>query len=388
MKRACLLFIGLLLAGGCGPWTVRTHPSTPTTSSVPPTTPSPTGSSPPTLLPVPSSTSTPQGPVGGPAIVLTASLGSKPVPWHLVARIPFGAAANELGILTDRMKTPVPVLPPSFAVAPDGSFWVADSIKLRLAHYSAAGMYLGSVSGLYFDRDHPRARDLVATRGGLDVLEVRDFVSQVTRFGQKGRLSSVSPAAKAILDLLFSAPHGVTGSLAGSYTGSGHIGSTFSAEPQGFASFDPSTSGALHLLPGLPVAPGLWIRSRLATPTADQTYTLTYSSANSTEERHVRFRIVRAIGNKPIRGVVGASIQAGLDRSVGMFVRLSTSDPNQHTQGGNWYLQVGPGQPVVWERLPTSPINDSQQVRHLAAGPNGSVYLMVADANGESIYRR
>jgi hypothetical protein len=310
------------------------------------------------------------------------------VRWELVARVPFGAAANELGTLTDPTKAPHPVIPPSFAVASDGSFWVADPVKLRLAHYSSTGAFLGSVSGLYFDRHHPHARDVIATAAGLDVLEVRDFVSRITRFDQRGRLSSVSPAGHAIVGLLFPAARGVTASLAGSYSGSGHIGSTFSADPQGFAAFDPSSSGAFHVLPGLPVAPGRWISARRATPTADQSFTLTYSSRESAVERPLRVVVVGETGTKPLPAVVGPNIEAAVASSVAMFVRLSTSNPNGQPVGGDWYLQLGPGQPVVWERLPASPLDDSQQVRHLVAGPNGGVYLMVADANGESIYRR
>jgi len=115
MKRACLLFIGLLLAGGCGPWTVRTHPSTPTTSSVPPTTPPPTGFSPPTLSPVPSSTSTPQGPVGGPAIVLTASLGYAVGALYLKQRLSdVPAVATAAGTMAISALLLVPALPFAF----------------------------------------------------------------------------------------------------------------------------------------------------------------------------------------------------------------------------------------------------------------------------------
>jgi hypothetical protein len=56
---------------------------------------------------------------------------------------------------------------------------------------------------------------------------------------------------------------------------------------------------------------------------------------------------------------------------------------------GRWFLQLfDDGTPVVWERLPTPAFNDETQVRHIAVGPDESVYLMEAGADGISIFRR
>ena len=57
--------------------------------------------------------------------------------------------------------------------------------------------------------------------------------------------------------------------------------------------------------------------------------------------------------------------------------------------GGRWFLELeDDGSPLVWERLPNVPLEDEDVVRHLAAGPDGSVYLMQVDRKGVSIYRR
>ena len=81
--------------------------------------------------------------------------------WRLVASIPFGPRREALGEIPEGPRSPVPMVPFSFAVAPDRSFWILDEVKRRVAHYSAEGRFIGDLGGLRFDRFHPHPRDLV-----------------------------------------------------------------------------------------------------------------------------------------------------------------------------------------------------------------------------------
>src|SRR5207249_1003048 len=98
----------------------------------PPATPGSARSGP---VPTPASTV----PARLPAVVLVADLSSPRARWDRVAFVPFGPGRGRLGVVTSRDLTPVPLVPPSFAVAPDGSLWFLDLVKRRLAHYSAEG---------------------------------------------------------------------------------------------------------------------------------------------------------------------------------------------------------------------------------------------------------
>jgi hypothetical protein len=57
--------------------------------------------------------------------------------------------------------------------------------------------------------------------------------------------------------------------------------------------------------------------------------------------------------------------------------------------GGTWLLRYPTdGAPLVFQRLPDSPGDDTFQVRHLALDDRGRIYLMVALRRGMAIYRR
>ena len=51
--------------------------------------------------------------------------------------------------------------------------------------------------------------------------------------------------------------------------------------------------------------------------------------------------------------------------------------------GGNRYASA-----MLWERLPQAGVDDSEQFRHLAVGPDGHLYLMVLTSSGAEILRR
>src|SRR5207302_424467 len=108
-------------------------------------------------------------PISLPRVVLTADLSERPAPWTLIAHIPFGHQASSLGVVLPPEHTSVPEIPVSFAVAPDGTLWVLDVVKKRIARFTSAGRYLGEIGGLRFGpvSPHPRRLPLVGGRPGL-----------------------------------------------------------------------------------------------------------------------------------------------------------------------------------------------------------------------------
>jgi len=99
-----------------------------------------------------------------PALELTADLRERAPDWKRLAFIPFGRGEARLGHEVPPVHTDRPLMPPSFAVARDGSFWILDVVKRRIAHYAPGGSYLGEVGGLFFDRAHPYPVDLRSAR--------------------------------------------------------------------------------------------------------------------------------------------------------------------------------------------------------------------------------
>jgi hypothetical protein len=70
------------------------------------------------------------------------------------------------------------------------------------------------------------------------------------------------------------------------------------------------------------------------------------------------------------------------------LVSVSADRPRNAHDGGRWLLRLGGG-PLLWERLPEPGIpDDPPQWRHIAVGPDGSIYLMLAEDGGELILRR
>jgi hypothetical protein len=86
---------------------------------------------------------------------------------------------------------------------------------------------------------------------------------------------------------------------------------------------------------------------------------------------------------------VGVINQVSVGTDVAMYVMLAPSRRADAARygGGRWLLRIGTS-PVLWERLPQPGIPDELERRHLAAGSDGSLYLMVAEDHGVQIFRR
>jgi hypothetical protein len=319
-------------------------------------------------------------------LVLTADLTERPGPWRLLTTIPFGTSVDELGLVTDPHRTPVPYLPRSFAVAPDGSLWILDVVKHRLAHYGASGRYLGEIGGFKFDRFSPRPRDVVFSTGQMYVLEEdqrRAVVVKVESDRSLHRTHVRDEGAYVVVVLLYPSDPGIAGLVGGhaDEPGSG---------PRGIARFDPPEPEIVRFLPGVPVGPERWIDVEAP---SDDDLQVVFKRADRETRRPIHVRVVTGAGpdGRAIPGLAGPHIEGVLDGAVATFVRISPATPEDSERygGGVWLLRIGmDGGPLLWERLPEAGISDEEQARHLAAGPDGRLYLMVPTKEGERIYTR
>jgi hypothetical protein len=75
-------------------------------------------------------------------ITLTLELSEPPVEWREVTFLPAGDADDQIGI--DRCYHCEAVTPAALAIGPDGSYWIGDTVKHRIAHFAQDGSFLGS----------------------------------------------------------------------------------------------------------------------------------------------------------------------------------------------------------------------------------------------------
>lgn len=88
--------------------------------------------------------------------------GQGPDPWETLLELPYGTSNELLGVSPGHDGI---VGPEYGAQAPDGTWWLLDSARARIAHYDGAGHYLGATEltpdqladGRYFQWQHLRA---------------------------------------------------------------------------------------------------------------------------------------------------------------------------------------------------------------------------------------
>jgi hypothetical protein len=321
-----------------------------------------------------------------PRIVLTADLSEPPAPWHLVLSVPFGAATEALGLVTDIRRTPVPYVPASFAVAGDGSVWILDSVKKRLARYSSGGVLLDEIPGFKYDPFSPHPADVVISAGRLLVLEeglrLRSLVTAVSGDGRLTSIEVTDGPNPLNVGFVFPLRAGLGGVVNG-YAAAAKLGDG----PTGFHEIDPAT-GHVRRIPGIPLESGNWATVEYQ---PDQDLSVGFASGNSMSIQPIHIRVVPRPGARPIPAVVGFQTPVSVSGQVGMFVKLTPSrqaDARRYG-GGTWYLQLGPDHsPLVWEALPLRGVRDTEQHRHIAVGPHEHVYLMVPNLREERIYQR
>src|SRR5207253_9750662 len=94
---------------------------------------------------------------------------------------------------------------------------------------------------------------------------------------------------------------------------------------------------------------------------------------------------------RSLRAVVRAHPYDVLPHGIPLYVQLAPARPADAERygGGHWFLEVkDDGSPIVWERLPEPGISSEAQIRHIAMGPGGEIYLMIAEHDHVDIFRK
>lgn len=336
----------------------------------------------------------PTSPIVSERLVLTADLSERPAKWRMVFFVPFGRRSAELGFRS--FHESVNSQPSSFAVAADGSFWIADRWKERLAHYTRTGKFLGAVRvarpppDVSIGQSHGRIRDVVFAGGRLYAL-FDPSGGPIVRVGPDRAVEYLRPQLQS-RSLWVAEIFPTGGALTLLVGGFVNPERGFVDEgPLGYFRWLPPASP--ERLKGLPDGTGALIQlQRVASPSgSDQDFELRYVTLAGTFVQP--FRVELRTGEPPAGRVLTAEVGPGnlipTEDDVLCYVMLSPSRPEDARRygGGRWLLRLGRSA-VLWERLPDPGIPDEPQARHLAVGPDGVVYLMVAEKRGMRILQR
>ena len=381
-RTVAALGTAALVMVGCVGGSPRTPSSASSPAAVSPTTPA---STPPLRLE---------------RLVLTADLGEPAASWDLVTRLAFGPARGQLGLEDDPARTPIPHFAPSLAVAPDRSLWLLDEVKRRVVHVAASGAYLGEVGGISFDRFHPHVQDIAFVGSDLVMLQVDHSLQPPDLLSSIGPVPSsgvrpwtrlVSGRRPVVADFLIQGVPVPMAQLHG-------FADLSAGGPSGYATIDPA--GTVTPAPGIPVGPGRWMDLEGAVDVGDpgateQDFDLILTRPDARRILPIHIRVVTRAGGqgrtRSLRAIVGVEAVCAIPDGIVAYVQLSPSRPEDAARygGGHWLLKLSDdGSPIWWERLPEPGLTSEVQVRHLAVGADGSLYRMVAEPEGLSIYRR
>jgi hypothetical protein len=332
-------------------------------------------------------------------LILTADLGERPASWDLVARLAFGAGRGQLGLDDDPERTPIPHFAPSLAVGSDGSLWLLDEVKRRIAHLSATGAYLGEVGDISYDRFHPHVQDIAVVGSDLLILEVDhsqhppNLVSSVGIFPPSGEAmpwtALTSRGHQVVADHLIQGVQTPMAQLHG-------FADLSVGGPAGYATVD--RAGIVSSSPGIPVGSGRWMDLEDALdagePNAtEQDFDLILTGSDARRVLPIRIRLLAHPGARTasVPAIVGVEAISAISHGIVAYVQVSPSRPRDAVRfgGGHWLLKLSDdGSPIWWERLAEPGLSSEVQVRHLAVGADGSVYRMVAEPDALDIYRR
>jgi hypothetical protein len=312
-----------------------------------------------------------------PEVVLRADLDEKPSPWHLVTFIALGEADDALGYRPSR-ESPV-ICPNAFTFAPDGSIWIIDAAKQRLVHYSRDGRLSGQVHGLLGSG----SRDLAFVDGRLYSIGVHHKGVVYEIEGDRiARTHTVREGSRSVyVSDLIPSEHGLYANLAG-YT------EPVATGPKGIHRVRLPGDGQIESVPGLPLRSGtsFWLTTR-----DDRNFRFHYLEAGRETVQPVRIDVVASdrFGARRLRGVVGLRGYVVDGNDVYLYGSVAVTKPNSGGAqiGGRFLLRIGES-PIVFERLPEPTLADDTQVRHIALGPDGHLYLMRLDKDGVRIFRR
>jgi hypothetical protein len=312
------------------------------------------------------------------AVVLRADLSEKPAAWELTTVIPIGQSDEALGYKPSR-ESPT-ILPKSFSIAPDGSFWIIDAAKQRVTHHSRAGTLIGDIP----ESVGSGSTDLAFIHGTLYVIAVHHegIVFPVEPDGTRGFPTVVTENGRTLYIRTFiPTSHGPFAEISG-YTDPVATG------PTGIYAVELPGSGYISEVPGFTLKNGTAFNLYA---TGDQEFDLQYFRDDRETIQPLAIDVLarKRFGNKKLSAVVGPGGFVVDRNDVYMYVLISASKPDGSGDqiGGRYLLRVGES-PILFERLPEPTNEDDTQVRHLALGPDGHIYLMQIDNDAVRIYRR
>jgi hypothetical protein len=272
-------------------------------------------------------------------------------------------------------------VPSALAVDRDGSFWIADGLKARIAHFARDGSFIeafpAEIGSALPVSEH--AADLAFVGDRLYVLleegssrvapMVPDGLGEpifVNNEGQRLHVEALIPGQDQLLVLKSGAEQ-----LLGGYWA--------------YATVDPAT-GAVTPSPGVRDSTGTRVdfQPLLDSPPGDYEIRWFQDDRGLVVVQDLRFQLVR--DGQELKTTVGdAYVRTATHWGVATIVGISNL---QGTAGGRWYLEIVPESPqIVFERIPDDGfIGDAR--RYLTVGPDGRVYWMRLLEDGLHIYRR
>jgi hypothetical protein len=312
-------------------------------------------------------------------LVLTASLDEEPVTWPEVAFVPAGSAEQEIGY-SNCSDCVLPV-PSALAVDRDGSFWIADGLKARIAHFARDGSFIeafpAEIGSALPVSEH--AADLAFVGDRLYVLleEGSSKIAPVAPVGlggpifvnnegQRLHVEALIPGQDQLLVLISGAEQ-----LLGGYWA--------------YATVDPAT-GQVTPSPGVldSVESYIDIQPGLEAPPGTFEIRWFHEGRGMVAVQELRFQLVR--GGEERRTSVG-DMYVRTATHWGVATVVSVGD-GQGTPVGKWYLEILPESPsITFERLPDEGFIGNVR-RYLTVGPDGHVFWMRLLEDGLHIYRR
>jgi hypothetical protein len=306
-------------------------------------------------------------------------LDEPPVIWTEVGFIPAGDAEHEIGY-SSCSDCVLPV-PSALAVDRDGSFWIADGLKARIAHFARDGSFIEAFSADIGSAlpipEHSADLAFVGDRlyvlleeGGSRVVPVQaDGLGEpilVNNEGQKLHVEALIPGQDQLLVLISGAER-----ILGGYWA--------------YATVDPAT-GQVTPSPGVLDSVESYVEVQPLLDGPPGTFEIRWSREGRglVAGQELRFQLVR--GGEERRTSVG-DMYVRTATHWGVATVVSIGD-GQGLPVGKWYLEIVPeSPPMVFERLPGEGLIGDVR-RYLTVAPDGQVYWMRLLEDGLHIYRR
>lgn len=303
-------------------------------------------------------------------ITLIANLDQDPVEWSEVAFLAAGGGTEQIGL--DPCFHCEAIVPAALAVAPDGSYWIADSYKRRIAHFTEDGSFIEAVPTRRGPADLAFAGErlyVLFEEGGRTVAPVES--------GALGEPVSLTAAGKPMHVLAFV---GGQEQLLAWFTDAEKTLGRFWA----VGAIDPAT-GQVTRAPGVHASDGVVMDLVPLLETRPLSYEVRWSEGGQVIKRQqIRFQLLR--DSRRVRTTVGDTyLRTSTATGVAALVSIGNG---QGLPVGIWYLEIpGDGGQPILERLPSDGfIGDA--MRYIALGPDGRIYWMRLLEDGLHVYRR